>query len=395
MELLENVWAKGKESIHRERQELEKYMSSQHETAERGAIEPWDWRFYAEKVRQSQYNIDANEVKQYFSWDHMMEAIFDVANKLFGLTFIAKPDLTAYHPDCKVYEVREGDRLVALFLSDNYARQYKRSGAWMSKFHLQHKNTAHGESVVPIVVNNNNFNRGSVDVITGKETTLLSYDDARTLFHEFGHGLHGMLSDVTYSRLAGTSVLRDFVELPSQLYEHWLGQKEVLRKHAVHYITGQVIPDELLSKMKAAQRFGQGFATIEYTASALVDIALHRTTEGVSTLDIGQFEREELKRLGMPQGMAMRHRPAHFQHLFSGSSYASAYYVYLWAEVLDADGFDAFLETGDCFDSATAARVRKYIYSSGNSIDPAEAFRLFRGRDPAIEPMLKKKGLMQ
>lgn len=263
----------------------------------------------------------------------------------------------------------------------------------MSEFRSQHKNTLDGSNVVPIVINNNNFNRGKTDS-DGKETTLLSYDDARTLFHEFGHGLHGMLSNVTYARLAGTSVLRDFVELPSQLYEHWLGERVVLKKHALHHLTGEAIPDSLLDKMKAAHSFGQGFATIEYTSSALVDVALHRTVKEVASLDIAQFERDELKRLGMPQGMSMRHRPAHFQHLFSGSSYASAYYVYLWAEVLDADGFDAFLETGNCFDRTVADRVRKYIYSAGNSVDPAELFRLFRGRDPAIEPMLKKKGLL-
>eukprot|EP01034_Spumella_vulgaris_P021931 gene21931-28011_t len=399
LELLESVWSRGKESIHRERIELENYIANHPpptdstSTSTTNTIEPWDWRFYAEKVRQSAYSLDEEEVKPYFSLERMLEAIFDVAGKLFGLSFTLRPDLVTYHPDCKVYEVREGDKVVALFLSDNCARQYKRSGAWMSEFRSQHKNNDENISVLPIIINNNNFNRGPVGA-DGRETTLLSYDDARTLFHEFGHGLHGMLSNVTYSRLAGTSVLRDFVELPSQLYEHWLGQHKVLKQHALHFATNESIPDELLDRLNNANKFGQGFSTIEYTSSALVDIALHRHTEDVEGLDLAAFERQELTRLGMPSGMAMRHRPAHFQHLFSGSSYASAYYVYLWAEVLDADGFDAFLETGDCFDPTTAARVRRHIYSAGNSEDPADLFRQFRGRDPAIEPMLKKKGLL-
>jgi len=303
------------------------------------------------------------------------------------LSFKLRSDIAAYHEDVKVYEVLEDNKLVAFFFHDNYARSFKRSGAWMSEFRGQYK----GENghVIPVILNNNNFNKGAPG-----EPTLLSYDDARTLFHEFGHGLHGMLSNVSRRRLAGTNVLRDFVELPSQLYEHWLGEPAVLNKHARHYVTNEVIPEDLLDKMKKAKCFGQGFQTIEYTSSALVDIALHHKCVASDDLNIGEFEKTELARLGMPQGIVMRHRPAHFQHLFASSAYASAYYVYLWAEVLDADGFDAFLETGDCFNKEVADRVRKYIYSAGNSYDPAEAFKLFRGRDPAIEPMLRKKGLL-
>jgi peptidyl-dipeptidase Dcp len=318
----------------------------------------------------------------------MVTAIFDVAHSLFNLTFKLRSDIAAYHEDVKVYEVMEDDKLVALFLHDNYARPFKKSGAWMSHFRMQCKDeTGH---VIPIVVNNNNFNKGAPG-----EATLLSFTDAKTLFHEFGHGLHGMLSNVTHKRLAGTSVLRDFVELPSQLYEHWLGEPVVLKKHARHYLTNEPIPEELVERMKKAKCFGQGFQTIEYTSSALVDISLHYKCTINDDLNIAEFEKSELSRLGMPQGIVMRHRPAHFQHLFASSAYASAYYVYLWAEVLDADGFDAFKETGDCFNKEVADRVRKYIYSTGNSYDPAEAFRLFRGRDPAIEPMLKKKGLLR
>lgn len=241
---------------------------------------------------------------------------------------------------------------------------------------------------MPLVINNNNFAKG--------EPCLLSFDDALTLFHEMGHGLHGMLSAVTYSRLAGTAVLRDFVELPSQLLEHWLrSTDDVLRRHAVHFETGEPIPAEMLARLAEARNFNQGFATVEYTICALVDQALHALPkDAVDSLDLEAFEKEELERLRMPRGISMRHRPAHFQHLFASSGYAAAYYVYLWAEVLDADAFDCFLESGDVFDPTTAARLRECIYSSGNSIEPSEAFRLFKGRDPTVEPMLKKKGLL-
>jgi len=443
MQLVEQVWVAAKQSVEKERKQLESFIILQNtsstnpsdnskldgtKTAEVGQqslhhhdhdhdhhveIHPWDWRFYAEKVRKLNYDLDEKEIKPYFSLTNMCQAIFDCANQLFNLDFILREDLVAYHPDVQVYEVREKidndnhqSRLVAIFLHDNYARPNKKGGAWMSEYRTQTKNTIiigssssdsgddinndeEGSHVIPIIVNNNNFNKPSPG-----EPCLLSFDDAVTLFHEFGHGLHGMLSDVTYQRLAGTSVLRDFVELPSQLYEHWLSEPTVLKKHARHYLTNEPIPDELMIKLKNAKTFGEGFGTIEYNACVLVDIALHKLTTEVAELDITKFEHEELGRLGMPSGIVMRHRPAHFAHLFAGSGYASAYYVYLWAAVLDADGFDAFKETGDCFDRSTADRVRKYIYSSGNSLNPAEAYRLFRGRDPVIEPMLKQKGLL-
>jgi peptidyl-dipeptidase Dcp len=325
----------------------------------------------------------------------MVEAVFDCAHQLFGLKFTHRPDLVTYHPDVKTYEVRETvngqDRFVGLFLHDNFLRQHKKSGAWMSDYRSQSRTgSADGSSVTPIIVNNNNFAKGAEG-----QPTLISLDDATTLFHEFGHGMHGMLSDVTYERLAGTSVLRDFVELPSQLFEHWLTQPVVLKKWARHYQTGEPIPDELLKRVLAAKCFNKGFETVEYTISALIDQSLHKLSlDEIRGLDLNAFEQKELTRLGMPKGIIMRHRPAHFSHLFSGSSYAAAYYVYLWAEVLDADGFEAFIERGDPFDPETARRVRQFIYSSGNSMDPREAYRAFRGRDPAVEPMLKKKGLL-
>jgi peptidyl-dipeptidase Dcp len=393
--LLEEVWLKAKFSVQSEREELEKFIR-EHDSNAFTTIEPWDWRFYAEKVRQKNYNLDNSEVKPYFPLPNMITAIFDCAYKLFKLKFVLKPDWNAYHADVQVYEVLQEsadgspDQLVAVFLHDNYARPHKRSGAWMSSFRSQYRDEQ-GQRVIPIVINNNNFNKP-----TENGVALLSFDDAVTLFHEFGHGLHGMLSNVTYRRLAGTSVLRDFVELPSQLFEHWLSEREVLKQHARHFENQEPIPDELLQRLMAARHFNQGFQTVEYTSSALVDAAVHQLNgDQVASVDLKVFEQEELSRLGMPQGMVMRHRLPHFQHLFSGSSYAAAYYVYLWAEVLDADAFDAFLENGGPFQPEVAAKVLRYIYSAGNSQDPAELFRSFRGRDPIIEPMLKKKGLLR
>ena len=382
-DLLMKVWIPAKEKALLESDALQAMALSRDEKIE---IAPWDWRYYAEKVRQARYELDDASVKPYFSLDRMVDAIFDCANRLFGLQFIFKPELKAYHPDVKVYEVRNADNtMLGVFLHDNFSRPTKRGGAWMSNFRAQ---SSLDGGVTPIVVNNNNFAKGA----EGKPT-LLSFDDARTLFHEFGHGLHGLLSNVHYERLSGTNVLRDFVELPSQLFEHWLSEPEVLKRHARHVDTGEPIPDALMARLKAARQFNQGFETVEYTASALVDLALHAQTS-IAALDIAKFEAQELKKIGMPKQILMRHRLPHFGHLFSGSSYASQYYVYLWAEVLDADGYDAFNEAGNPFDQSTAQRLRKFIYSSGNTIEPAEAYRAFRGRAPTVTPMLKKKGLL-
>jgi peptidyl-dipeptidase Dcp len=276
------------------------------------------------------------------------------------------------------------DRTIGVFLSDNFARPTKRGGAWMSAYRWQSR--AGGE-VLPIVVNNNNFAKAPAG-----EPTLLSADDVRTLFHEFGHGLHGLLSNVTYERLSGTHVLRDFVELPSQIFEHWAVEPAVLKRHALHHVTGEPIPDAMIERLKEARRFNQGLETVEYTACALVDMALHARSDA-DGVDITEFERAELERIGMPRDIVLRHRLPHFAHLFSGSSYAAGYYVYLWAEVLDADGFDAFVEAGDPFDSEIAGRLLRYVYSSGGTLPPAEAYRAFRGRDPSVGPLLAKIGL--
>lgn len=383
LDLLMRVWTPARARAEEECAALQAMADSRGEKIE---VAPWDWRYYAEKVRQARYDIDDALVKPYFSLDSMVEAVFDCANRLFGIKFILKPDLVAYHPDVKVYEVQNADgSLLGVFLHDNFSRPTKRGGAWMSNYRAQSRIDA---DVRPIVVNNNNFAKGAPG-----NPTLLSFDDARTLFHEFGHGLHGLLSNVQYERISGTSVLRDFVELPSQLFEHWLSEPEVLKRHARHVKTGEVIPDALIARLQAARQFNQGFETVEYTASALLDLALHARTS-MSDLNIAEFEAQELQKIGMPPQILMRHRPAHFGHLFSGSSYASQYYVYLWAEVLDADGFEAFNEAGNPFDVETARRLRQYIYSSGNSIEPTEAYRAFRGRAPTVTPMLKKKGLL-
>ena len=387
--LLERVWRPAKERAEQERAALEALALSRGESVR---IEPWDWRFHAEKVRQIRYDLDESEIKPYFPLDRMVAAAFDCAARLFGIRFVARPEIRVYHDDVVVYEVRDAaDATIGLFLHDNFARPTKRSGAWMSAYRMQSKNQGDSgaPSVLPIIVNNNNFAKGAAG-----EPTLLSVDDARTLFHEFGHGLHGLLSNVTYERVSGTNVLRDFVELPSQLFEHWLEEPAVLKRHARHHRTGEPIPDSLIARLHEARYFNQGYETVRYAASALVDMAAHARTEP-GPVDVVAFERAELDRLGLPAGVGVNHRLTHFQHLFSGSSYAAGYYVYLWAEVLDADGFEAFVEAGDPFDPAVAARLARFIYSAGNSIEPGAAYRAFRGRAPTPEPMLRQRGLIE
>jgi peptidyl-dipeptidase Dcp len=387
--LLEQVWEPAKARAAEERAALQALALSRGEAL---TLEAWDWRYYAEKVRQVRYQLDEAAVKPYFALDRMVEAAFDCARRLFGVSFVERPEIRAYHPDVKVYEVYQGGdagtgTLIGVFLHDNHARASKRSGAWMSSFRSQSRNAEAGR--VPVVVNNNNFAKGAPG-----EPTLLSFDDAATLFHEFGHGLHGLLSNVTYERLSGTAVLKDFVELPSQLFEHWLAEPEVLKRHARHCRTDEAIPDALIDKLLAARLFNQGFETVRYTASALVDMAVHALPDREAP-DVVEFERAELARIGAPADAGMNHRLTHFQHLFSSASYAAGYYVYLWAEVLDADGYEAFVEAGGPFDAAVAARLRRFIYSSGNSIEPGEAYRAFRGREPSVDAMLKGRGLVE
>ena len=383
LELLRSVWEPARSLALREAADLQALADR-----EGGGfrIAPWDWRYYAERVRKERFALDGGGVKPYLQLDSMIAAAFDCATRLFGLSFTERHDVPVYHPDVRAFEVtdREG-RPVGLFFGDYFARPSKRSGAWMSAFRGQRKLDG---DVRPIIVNVMNFSKS-----TGDEPALLSFDDARTLFHEFGHGLHGLLSDVTYPSLAGTAVSRDFVEVPSQLYEHWLEQPDVLRRFARHYRTGEPMPDSLIERVLASRQFNQGFATVEYTSSALVDLELH-LLPSAHNLDVTAFERATLESLAMPDAIVMRHRTPHFGHVFSGEGYSSAYYSYLWSETLDADGFAAFEEAGDIFDPPTAKRLKDYVYSAGDLRDPAEAYRAFRGRLPSPEALMRQRGLL-
>jgi peptidyl-dipeptidase Dcp len=383
MDLLRNVWTPAHHQAAAERDRLQALVQAEGHNFD---LARHDWRHYAEKLRRAEHDLDESEIKPYLPLDGVIAAAFDTASRLFGLHFEELADVPRYHPDVRAWAVRNADGSeVGLFLGDYFARASKRSGAWMSAFRSQERLAG---DIKPIIVNVMNFARAPE-----AEATLLSFDDARTLFHEFGHALHGLLSDVTYPLLAGTAVAGDFVELPSQLYEHWLEQPEVLRAHARHYRTGEPMPEDLLKRLLAARTFNQGFATIEYTSSAIVDMTLHLSSAGEDGLDVAAFEADALKRIAMPVEIAMRHRTPHFAHIFSGDGYAAGYYSYLWSEVLDADAFDAFREAGDIFHPETAARLRKYVYGAGNLRDPGEAYIAFRGRLPSIDPLLRQRGL--
>ncbi len=380
LELLRQAWEPAKTHAETDRRALTEMART---LGEPMPIAAWDWRYLAQKVRAQRFDLDDAALKPYFSLDNMIAAMFDCAGRLFGLQFAELRGIALHHADARLWEVRgRDDALVGLFIGDNFARPTKRSGAWMSEFRSQ---SGYGGATLPIVINNNNFSKA--------QTTLLSFEDVRTLFHEFGHGLHGLLSKVRYERLAGTSVLRDFVELPSQLFENWALEPQVLQRHALHCETREPIPVELVEKLKRARRFDQAWATIQYTGPALIDMALHALPRG-EVVDIAAFEAEQCRILGVPDDIGLRHCLSHFQHLFSGPGYAAGYYVYMWAEVLEADGYEAFTEAGDPFDPDTAQRLLRTIYSAGNSQEPAAAYRAFRGRDPLVTPMLRKRGLL-
>jgi peptidyl-dipeptidase Dcp len=376
--LLAEVWEPAK---HRAAEERDRLLAVARAEGFTGDLAPWDWRYYAEKVRRADYALDEAELKAYFLLENIQRAAFDTAGRLFGLSFVPLPDLPVYNTDVRGYEVRDAAGHVGIFLADNYARADKRSGAWMSSYRDQE---ALDEAVSPIIVNNNNFARSA--------PTLLSFDDAETLFHEFGHALHGLLSRVRYPAQSGTSVRRDFVELPSQIYEHWIALPETLQRYALHHETGEAVPAALVERLLGARTFNQGFATVEYASSALIDLALHRHPAPES-LDIEAFETAFLAEIGMPAEIGIRHRPAHFQHLFASGGYSAAYYSYLWSEVLDADGFEAFKDAGDPFDAETAARL-KTLLSAGDTRDPMALYVAFRGRAPSTAALLRGRGLM-
>ncbi|HLH89156.1 MAG TPA: M3 family metallopeptidase [Xanthobacteraceae bacterium] len=380
--LLEKVWAPARARALADRDAMQEMIQAEGGNFKLAA---WDWRYYAEKLRQQRCDIAEGEFEPYLQLDRMIAAAFETARRLFGITATPRTDVPVWHPDVRAFEIKTVDgRHLGLFFGDYYARPSKRSGAWMSTLREQDK--LDGE-VRPLVFNVTNFSKGA-----DGGPTLLSHDDARTLFHEFGHALHALLSDVTYPLISGTGVATDFVELPSQLYEQWLDTPEVLKAFAVHYRTGEPMPDALIAKLKAARTFNQGFTTVEYVSSAIVDLDYHSLTNA-DDLDPAAFERAALERIGMPEEIVMRHRSPHFSHVFAGDHYSAAYYSYMWSEVLDADAFNAFQETGNVFDPATAERLYRFIYSAGGSRTPDEAYKAFRGRLPTEEALLERRGL--
>ena len=375
--LLDKVWAPARKRALQEQESLQALVA---EEGGNFALAPWDWRYYAEKLRRRCYDFDDDALKPYLSLDNMIAAAFDTAAKLFGLTFTPRFDVPVYHPDVRVWEVSRDGKTIGLFYGDYFARPGKQGGAWMSS--LRDQQTLDGD-VLPLVTNNCNFIKG--------DPALLSFDDARTVFHEFGHALHGLLSQVRYPRLSGTNVARDFVELPSQLFEHWLEEPQVLSRFALHYRTGEPMPAALMDKLMAARHFNQGFQTVEFLASALIDMDFH--SKSLENYDPMAIEAASLAAIRMPDSIVPRHSAQHFGHIFAGEGYSAGYYSYLWSEVLDADGFEAFAEAKDPFAPALAKKLHQHIYSTGGTKDFTETYRSFRGRDPEIEALLKGRGL--
>lgn len=381
MALMEEVW---KPAVARVKEEVADMQAIATKAGVKRKIAPWDYRFYAEKVRKAKYDLDENEVKPYLQLDKLREGMFWVAGELFNFSFTPAPELTGAHPDVKVFEVKDktSGKHVGLWYFDPYARPGKRSGAWMNAYRNQER--FKGE-ITTIVSNNSNFVKPKEG-----EPVLISWTDATTLFHEFGHALHGLNSNVTYPTLAGTHVARDYVEFPSQLLEHWLSTPEVLDKFALHYQTGKPIPKELVAKIEKASTFNQGFHTVEYLSSALVDMKLHLA--GATDIDPAAFEKDTLKALGMPTEIVMRHRTPQFSHVFASDGYSAGYYSYLWSDSITADAFNAFTEGKGPYDRAVADRLRKNVFSVGDTVDPAEGYRAFRGKDPGTSALMIKRG---
>ena len=379
MDLMMKVWPKAVARVHEEVADMQKIADDENANI---TIQPWDYRYYAEKVRKAKYDLDLNDVKPYMQLEKLREAMMWAAGELYGMKFKQVNGLPVFHPDVRVWEVTDLDgQHIGLWYLDPYAREGKRSGAWMNAYRSQEDM---GSEITPIVSNNSNFVEGAEG-----ETVLISWDDAVTLFHEFGHALHGLNSKVKYRSQAGTGVSRDYVEFPSQLMEHWLETPEVLGKYCLHHETGEPLPQTLIDKIEKASKFNAGFNTVEYLASALVDMKLHTTT---TPIDPDQFERDALKEIGMPSELPMRHRTPHFSHLFSSDSYSAGYYSYLWSDALTADAAELFEQAGSYYDKATAKKLHDHIMSVGDTIDPAEGFRKFRGRDVDTSALLRKRG---
>ncbi|MEP6570947.1 MAG: M3 family metallopeptidase [Acidobacteriota bacterium] len=381
MELMMQVWKPAVARVHEEVRDMQALADKE---GAKIKIEPWDYRYYAERVRKARYDLDNNEVKQYLQLEKLREGIFWVAGELFNFNFTPVTTVPVVHPDVRVWEVTDKTtkRHIGLWYFDPYARAGKRSGAWMNAYRSQER--VDGE-ITTIVSNNANFVKGKPG-----EPLLISWDDAQTMFHEFGHALHGLNSNVTYPSLSGTTVARDYVEFPSQLLEHWLSTPEVLQRFAVHYQTGKPIPQSLVDRIKRAKTFNEGFITVEYLSAAIVDMKMHLA--GAQKIDPDAFEKATLAELGMPDEIVMRHRTPQFLHVFASDGYSAGYYSYLWSDVLTADAYGAFVEAGGPYDHKVAERLRKYIFSVGNTVDPAEAYRSFRGRDPRTEALMKKRG---
>jgi peptidyl-dipeptidase Dcp len=380
MALMEAVWKPAVARVHEEVADMQALADKE------GAgikIAPWDYRYYAEKVRKAKYDLDENEIKPYLQLEKLREGMFWVAGELFGFQFQQLSGLPVPQPDVRVFEVKDASgRHVGLWYFDPYARAGKQSGAWMNEYRTQERFDV---DIPAIVSNNSNFVKGKAG-----EPILVSWDDARTLFHEFGHALHGLNSNVSYPSLAGTNVARDYVEFPSQILENWLSTPEVLSRFAVHAQTGKLIPQELVQKIERAATFNQGFKTVEYLASALVDMRLHLA--GDAEIDPDAFERDTLKALGVPEQIVMRHRTPQFAHIFASDGYSAGYYSYLWADTLSADAWEAFTEAGGAYDKSVAKRLHDDVFSVGNSVDPADAYRAFRGRDAGIGALMRKRG---
>jgi len=381
MELMEAVWKPAVARVHEEVRDMQVLADKE---GAKITIEPWDYRYYMEKVRKAKYDLDQNEVKPYLQLEKLREGIFWVAGELFNFNFTPLTNVPVAHPDIRVWEVTDKTtkRHIGLWYFDPYARAGKRSGAWMNAYRSQER--INGE-ITTIVSNNANFIKGKPG-----EPLLISWDDATTMFHEFGHALHGLNSNVTYPTLSGTAVARDYVEFPSQLMEHWLSTPEVLQRFALHYQSGKPIPQDLVDRIKRSATFNQGFATVEYLSAALVDMKLHLA--GDRKIDPDAFEKETLAELGMPKEIVMRHRTPQFLHVFGSDGYSAGYYSYLWSDVLTADAFGAFVEGKGPYDKTVAERLRKNIFSVGNTVDPAEGYRAFRGRDPKVDALMKKRG---
>ena len=382
-DLLHQLWEPALKMAKMEAADLQKLIE---EEGQNFKLEPWDWWYYAEQLKKAKYDLDEKITRPYFKLENVRDGVFYVANKLFGLQFIERTDIPKYHADVTVFEVQEAEGThVGILYTDYFPRASKRGGAWMNSFRKQYRKN--GKMITPIICNVGNFTKP-----TGDKPSLLTFEEAATMFHEFGHALHGLLSNCTYRRLSGTAVPRDFVELPSQIMENWALHPDVIKTYAKHYQTGEAIPQELLDKINKARLFNQGFATVEYLAASFLDMDWHTLEEPVEKDPI-EFENQSMKKIGLIPEIVVRYRSPYFSHIFSGG-YSAGYYSYIWAEVLDADAFEAFKQKG-LFDQKTAQALRKYIYSAGGTDEPMELYKKFRGHEPKVEPLLRRKGFIE